>query len=198
MACALLLPGCGGEETEDTVVDAVPSSARGYLHLDRDSDDWREAREALARVPALEAALLDALTGAVEVSGDGEAGVALVPKPVVVKPHDEPVAGPLDELAEYRDLLDGLPHERFVHGYLARAGARSLQSIDRTVRAAAAAADLGGGNMRIRVRARHDAEPGECSAGRGGDELLDAADPGAALYLEVPSIGCAIRGLAGR
>jgi hypothetical protein len=199
VACALLLQGCGSPETDDDVVDAVPATARAYFHLDREAGDWRAAREALARMPALEGLVLDALArGVEEVPGDGEAGIALVPGPVVLSPDDDPAERSLEDLPEYDELLDGLPDERFVHGYVTRAGAGSLRSLDRSVTAAAAAADIDGEGMRVRVRARHEGEPGRCSEGRGGDELLGVADPEAALYLEVPSIGCAIRALTRR
>jgi hypothetical protein len=198
IACVLLLAGCGSAGTDDDVVDAVPADARAYIHLDRGAEDWREARSALSRLPALEGLALDALAGRIDVPGDGEAGVALVPEPVVVGPDDDSVERSLEDLPRYEELLDGLPDERFAHGYLARRAARPLRSLDGSVTAAAASADLDGETMRVRLRALHEGEPGPCAAGRGGDELLEVADPDAALYLEVPSIGCAIRALAGR
>ncbi|MEA2386208.1 MAG: hypothetical protein QOJ22_382 [Thermoleophilaceae bacterium] len=198
LACAILLPACGGGGTDDDVVDAVPANARAYLHLDRGAEDWRAAREALSRMPALEGLVLDALAGRVEVPGDGEAGIALVPEPLVLTPDDEAAERPLEDLPQYEELLDGLPDERFAHGYVGRRAAAPLRALDGSVTAAAAAADLDGETMRVRLRALHRGKPGPCAAGRGGDELLDVADPDAALYLEVPSIGCAIRALAGR
>ena len=48
------LAGCGGDTTEDHVVASVPANARAYLHLDRGSDDWESASEALAKLPSLE------------------------------------------------------------------------------------------------------------------------------------------------
>lgn len=191
----------GESATDDNIVDSVPAGARAYLHLDRASADWRESREALSRLPALEGAVLDLLAGAVEVPGRGEAGVALGAgrgSPIVLGPGDPAAKRSLEDLAGYRDLLDGLPAERFVHGYLARSAAGPLRSLDRSVASAAAAADVDGDRMRIRMRVRHTGKPGRCSSAPGDSALLGTADPDAALYLEVPSIGCAITALAAR
>jgi hypothetical protein len=196
LACAALA-GCGGE-TDDEVVDAVPSDARAYVHLDRDSDDWAGAREALRRMPAIEGYLLDALAGAVELPGEGEAGVAFVPEPVVVTPDDRAVERSLADLPAYVELLEELSEERFVHAYIGRDALGELAALDGTIRAAAVSADLIDDRVLIRARARHDGAGGPCSAGRGGTELLEVADPDAALYVEIPSIGCAVRTLAAR
>jgi hypothetical protein len=200
--CALLLPGCGEEATEDNVVDAVPAEAQAYIHMDRESGDWDDARESLAKLPALESGILDLLEGAVgNVPGESEAGVARVPgrdQPLVVGQDDAPATPSLDALDDYQTLVDGLPEQRFVHGYVSRDQAKGLRGLDASIASAAAGLDLDDGLARLRVRARHDRDAGPCSAGVSGDELLDLADPDAAVYLEVPSVTCAIRAVAGR
>jgi hypothetical protein len=197
LAGAALLAGCGGSPpTEDNVVYAVPDTARAYVHLDRESGDWRAARDALRRMPALASYVLDAASGRVRVPGNGEAGVALLHRPVVFTPKDRAARRSLAELPEYRALLAGLPDQRFVHVWAGSRAVAPLRSIDRSITAAAASADVDGDRMRIHVRVHHDDVVGPCSAGRGDSSLLDAADPKAALYLEVPSIACAMRALA--
>ena len=94
-------------------------------------------------------------------------------------------------------MLAGLPSQRLATLYLARPAAGFLRSIDPTVTSAAAAADVDGDTMRIRAHVRHEGEPGRCAA-IAGDDLVDLADPEAALYVEVPSISCALRALAAR
>jgi hypothetical protein len=200
VALALLVPlaACGEESTDDAVVGSVPADARAYLHLDRGSDDWDEAREALGRLPAIESALLALLAGQVEVPGDGQAGVALVTgrrAPVVLTPEDPPAPRSLAVTPEYEELVAGLPGQRLATVYLARGATRFMRSFDRTVASGAAAADVDGDSMRIRARVRHTAAGGACSAPSGSD-LVDLADPDAALYIELPSIACALRSLA--
>jgi hypothetical protein len=51
--------------------------------------------------------------------------------------------------------------------------------------------------MHVRARVRHEGEAGRCAAIQ-GEDLTGIADPEAALYLEVPSIACALRALAER
>jgi hypothetical protein len=201
LACALVLAGCGGAGvTEDDVVDAVPANARAYVHIDTDSADWKRAREALRRLPALEGTVIDLLGRVAEPPKAGETGIVTLPgaKPVVMRPDDERVARPLAELPAYVDLLDGLPDQRFVHGYLARGALAPLRSFDPSVTAAAAAADVDGDLMRIRLRTAHDAPVGPCSGGHGEEDLLEMADPDAAVYLEIPSIACGLRTLSAR
>lgn len=199
---ALAVGGCGAQATEDQVVDSVPADARAYVHLDRESDDWEAAREALGRLPAIQAVVLDLVAGtAVGVPGAGEAGVALLPgqpDAVVYGPDNRPAERSLADQAGYAELLDAMFPQRFVHAYLAAEEVSFLHSLDDSVRDAVAAADVEGDSMRVRARVRHDDEPGRCSSVSGDAELVDVADPAAALYLEVPSIGCAIRFLAGR
>lgn len=199
---ALALTGCGAKVTDDQVVDSVPSDARAYVHLDRESDDWEAAQEALGRLPAIQAVVRDLMAGTgIDVPGEGEAGVALLPgqpDPVVYGPDNRPAERSLDDRAGYAELLDGMFPQRFVHAYLAAEEATLLHSLDDSVRDAIAAADVEDDNMRVRARVRHADEPGRCSSVSGDAELVDVADPAAALYLEVPSIGCAIRFLAGR
>jgi hypothetical protein len=176
---------------EDRIVDGVPADARLYVHLDRDTRDWRRAAEALSRLPALSVYLPP-----VDLSEEPEAGVALLPgndSPVAFSPELAERERNLGEVPVYRELVDGLPEDRFTYGFVGPSGMRQFRSIDSTLRAAAAATSIDGDTFRLRLRTQHSGEPGACSRGRGGDELLEAADPGAALYLEVPSIGCALR-----
>ena len=201
--CALLLPGCGGDDpTEDNVVDAVPADAQAYIHMDRESADWEDAGEAIAKLPALEGAVLEALEGLVgDVPGESEAGVARLPdggRRLVVSLDDAAVSPSLSALDDYQTLVDALPEQRFVHGYVSRDQAKGLRGLDASIMSAAAGLDLDDGLARLRVRARHDREGGRCSAGVSGDELVELADPGAAVYLEVPSVTCAIRAVTGR
>jgi hypothetical protein len=94
-------------------------------------------------------------------------------------------------------MLRGLPDQRLATVYLARSAAGFLRSLDSTVVAAGAAADVDGDNMRIRARLLHAGEPGPCAALR-GEDLTGIADPEAALYVELPSVACALRALADR
>jgi hypothetical protein len=202
--CAAPLAGCG-ETThhapDDNVIYAVPADARAYVHLDRSSGDWKRARESLARLPAIETALLDLISRAPHPPGNGEAGIALLPgsdKPRVVEPGARPAKPSLGGLPGYQQLIEGLPARRFAHAYVSQGALGPLRRLDRSVTAVAAAADLDGDVMRIRLRAAHRRVVGPCSAGRGTSALLDIADPDAAFYAEVPSITCAIRALAAR
>ena len=199
---ALALPaGCGEGATDDNVVASVPAGAEGYLHLARDADDWEDAREALGRLPAFEAVVLELLAGAVQVPGDGEAGLALLPgadEPVLLAPDDPAESRSLADAPDYRRLLGGLPDQRFVHAYVARGAAGFLRSLDETVASAAVAADVDDDRMRIRAQIRHRGEPGPCGLGSGEPEIVDVADPEAALYVEVPSVACAIGALRER
>ncbi len=191
---------CGEDSTDDGVVGSVPADARAYLHLDRGSDDWEEARDSLAKLPAIESTLLSLLAGQVEVPGDGQAGVVLLPgrdKPVVLTPDDPPAQPSLAASPDYEALVERLPDQRLATLYLARSATRSLRAIDRTITTAAAAADVDGDSMKIHARTRHRGGPGPCSA-TSGDELLEVADPDAAFYLELPSIACGLRSLARR
>ena len=153
--CALLLFGCGEDATEDNVIDSVPADARAYAHLDRESDDWKRASEALGKLPALEGAVLDALEGAVgQVPGDGEAGVALLKgrdRPTVVGLDDPAAEHNLHALDDYQTLVAELPEQRFVHGYLGRAAAKPLRRVDKSIVSAAAGIDL---DRRPRAAAR--------------------------------------------
>lgn len=197
---AFLAGGCGEGATDDGVVGSVPADARAYLHLDRGSEDWDEAGESLGKLPAIETLVLAFLARQVEVPGDGQAGVVLLPgrdKPVVLTPADPPAKHSLAVTPDYEEMLNGLPSQRLATVYLARSGARFLRSLDDTIVAAAAAADIDGDSMRIRARVRHEGEPGPCAA-IVGDDLVGLADPEAALYLEVPSVSCALRALADR
>ena len=77
-------------------------------------------------------------------------------QPVVVEPDD-----PLSELSladapDYKDLLRGLPDERFVHLYLAPSTTGFLRPLDSSIRSAAVAADVDGDSLHIRARVRHD------------------------------------------
>jgi hypothetical protein len=192
--------GCGGEATDDNVVASVPANARAYMHLDRQADDWESASEALAKLPSLEGPIRSMLTRQVEVPGDGEAGVALLPgrrEPLVVEPAD-----PLSELSladspDYKDLLRGLPDERFVHLYLAPSTTGFLRPLDSSIRSAAAAADIDGESLHIRARVRHEGRAGPCYTAT-DDPLVELADPEAAFFVEVPSVSCALRALAKR
>jgi hypothetical protein len=200
LAGAVALAGCGEGSTDDAVVGSVPANARAYLHLDRGSEDWDEAAESLGRLPAIEALVRDILSRQVNVPGDGQAGVVLLPgrdKPVVLTPDDPPAQKSLAVTPDYEDLLAGLPSQRLATLYLARPATGFLRSLDPTVTSAAAAADVDGDTMRIRAHVRHEGEPGRCAA-IAGDDLVDLADPEAALYVEVPSISCALRALAAR
>lgn len=180
----------------DRIVGSVPADALAYVHLDRDTDDWRAAVDALNKLPALQALLLGQAPG---VPGSGEAGIASLGggDPVVItKPRD--VRRSLADLPEYADLVGDLPDDRFAHGYVAPGAIPLFRRFDRSLERLAAAASLDGDRLSVAVRARHRGAPGPCVRGRGGDELLSLADPRAALYLEIPSIRCAIRLLAGR
>ena len=194
--------GCGVSETDDNVVTSVPAEARAYLHLDRQADDWAEARDALARLPALEGMVIPLLEGAVEVPGNGEAGVALLPgrkEPLVLGPDDPEAPRSLADEAEYGELLDGLPEQRLAHLYLGRGAIDFLRSLDSTVTAAAAAADvIEDDRMRLRARVLHDGAPGPCGAKDDDSGLVDVADPDAAFYLELSSVSCALEALAAR
>jgi hypothetical protein len=200
VALVVALPGCGGDTTDDHVVASVPADARAYLHLDRRSGDWEAAREALSRLPALENLVLGFLADQIEVPGDGEAGIALLPgrkEPVVVE-RDDPLSGQsLADVADYRTLLEGLPDSRFVHGYLGRSAIGFVRSHDPTVVSAAAGADIDGDTVRIRALVRHLGQPGPCVETT-AEPLAEIADPDAAFYFEVPSVGCALRTLARR
>ena len=200
LAAAVALAGCGEGSTDDGVVGSVPANARAYLHLDRGSEDWDDAVESLGRLPAVEALVRDLLSGQVEVPGDGQAGVVLLPgrdKPLVLTPADPPAESSLAVTPDYEEMLSGLPSQRLATLYLARPAGGFLRSIDPTVVSAAAAADVDGDTMKIRAHVRHEGEPGRCAA-LAGDDLVEIADPEAAFYLEVPSISCALRALAGR
>jgi hypothetical protein len=202
VALVLLAPlaGCGEGSTDDGVVGSVPANARAYLHLDRGSEDWDAARESLGKLPAIEAIVRDLVARQVKVPGDGQAGVVLLPgrdKPVVLTPADPPAAHSLAVTPDYEDMLAGLGSQRLTTLYLGRPATGFLRSLDPTVVGAAAAADVDGDKMRIRGRVRHEGEPGPCAA-IVGDDLVDIADPKAALYVEVPSISCALRALADR
>ena len=202
LALAVLIPlaGCGESSTDDGVVGSVPADARAYLHLDRGSEDWDSARESLSRLPALEGILLDLFAREVDVPGDGQAGIVLLPgrdKPVVLTPDDPPAQRSLAVTPDYEEMLGELGSQRLATVFLARPATGFLRSLDPTVDAAAAAADVDGDSLRVRARVRHEGEPGPCAA-IAGEDLADIADPEAALYLEVPSIACALRGLADR
>jgi hypothetical protein len=195
-----ILPGCGGDTTDDHVVASVPAEARAYLHLDRRSGDWEAASEALSKLPAFENLVLAYLADQIEVPGDGEAGVALVPgreEPVVVEPDDSLSGQSLADVPDYRSLLEGLPDERFVHAYLARSATGFVRSLDPTVVSAAVGADIDGDTVRIRARVRHAGQPGPCVETT-AEPLAEIADPEAAFHLEAPSVGCALRTLARR
>lgn len=204
LACLALVAGCGGSATEDNVADAVPGDVRAYAHADRGSDDWRDARDALRKLPAIESTivgLLGTIPGEPEADEVGLAIPASGEDPLVLTREDpaiEPRGASLAQLPAYRELLDGLPDERFVHGYLGGDGIRPLRSLDRSLTAAAGAADVDGDRMHVRIRARHDGEPGRCTSRELDSELLEAVDPAAALYAELPSIRCALTFLARR
>jgi hypothetical protein len=200
LAATVALAGCGESSTDDGVVGSVPANARAYLHLDRGSEDWDEARESLGNLPAIEALVTDLLSRQINVPGDGQAGVVLLPgrdKPVILTPDDPPAEESLAVTPDYEEMLSGLPSQRLTTLYLARPTTGLLRSLDPTVVSAAAAADVDGDTMKIRARLRHEGEPGPCAA-IVGDDLVDIADPEAALYVEVPSISCALRALADR
>ena len=181
----------------DRLVGGVPANAQLYVHLDRDTDDWNEAAAAFERLPALTTFLLDRLP---DVPGTGEAGLVQLPgEPlpnVITKPTD--VRRSLADLPDYTSLVDRLSNDRFIHGYATGASLRTFRRLDPSVERLAAAVSSGGDRMTVELVARHRDEPGPCVRGRGGDELLSLADPQAALYLEIPSIRCAIRLVAGR
>lgn len=203
LACACAVAagcgGSGGEKTKDTLVYAVPPDARAYVHLDRDSSDWQRASAALERMPAVRDFLVGAVAGIPDLPKRGEAGIAYDPKPSAITPDTRALRRSLGDLPEYRELIAGLPAQRFAFGYASGRGLRALRRLDPSITAVAAAADvIDGDRMRIRVRVHHDDVVGPCSAGRSDSKLLDVADPDAALYLEVPSIACAVRALAGR
>ena len=198
----MLVPiaACGEDSTDDGVVGSVPADARAYLHLDRGSDDWEDASDSLGELPAIESTVLSLLSRQVEVPGDGQAGVVLLPgrdRPAVLTPDDPPARRSLAITPVYEELMEGLPDQRLATLYLSRPATESLRSIDRTIAAVGAAADVDGDTMKIHARVRHLGGPGPCSAS-GGDELLEIADPKAAFYLELPSIACAVRALARR
>jgi hypothetical protein len=202
LALALVAPfaSCGEGSTDDGVVGSVPADARAYLHIDRGSEDWDDARASLARLPAIESAVLDFLARQVEVPGDGQAGVALLPgrdEPVVLTPDDRPAPRSLAVTPSYEEMLNGLPSRRLATLYLARSGAGLLRSLDPTIVSAAAAAEIDGDEMHIRAHIRHAGEPGRCAA-IAGEDLAGLADPDTALYVEIPSISCALRALADR
>ncbi len=192
--------GCGEDSTDDGVVGSVPADARAYLHLDRESEDWDDARESLSRLPALEGMVLSLLADQVEVPGEDEAGVALLAgrdRPVVLTPDDPPAPRSLAVTADYAELIARLPSQRLATLYLSRSATGFLRSFDRTIASAATAADVDGDSMRVRARVRHVGAGGPCSA-TSGDDLVELADPDAALYVELPSIACALRALAAR
>jgi hypothetical protein len=199
---ALLVAGCGSERTDDDVVDAVPEDARAYVHLDRGAEDWDRAGEVLERLPTLAEALRGLAPSEAEgftVPGGGEAGLAFLDGragPVVLDPDAEPVDPNLGGTRLYTDLVAGLPEQRFLHAYAGRAADIPLRELDASIVAAAAGADVDGDRMRVGARLAHEGEGGPCVAGTGGSELLDVADPDAALYLEVPSVACVLRGVA--
>lgn len=198
----LLALGCGSSRTDDDVVDAVPEDVRAYVHLDREAEDWDRAGEVLEKLPALQDALRGLAPGVAEafaVPGDGEAGLSYLrgrSGPVVLDSDAEPVLPSLGGTRLYTTLLAGLPEQRFVHGYAGRAAVGPLRELDPSVMAAAAGADIDGDRMRLGVRLAHRGDGGRCAASSGDSDLLDGAAPGAAVYLEVPSIGCVLRGLA--
>jgi hypothetical protein len=202
VALALLVPlaGCGEGSTDDGVVGSVPGNARAYLHLDRGSQDWDAARDSLGKLPAVEAIVTELLSRQIDVPGDGQAGVVLLPgrdKPLILTPDDPPAQNSLAVTPDYEEMLSGLSSQRLATLYLARPATGFLRSLDPTVVSAAAAADVDGDTMKIRARIRHEGEPGACAA-IVGDDLVEIADPEAALYVEVPSITCALRALADR
>ena len=197
LALALLAPlaGCGEGATDDGVVGSVPADARAYLHLDRESDDWESARESLSRLPAIESTVLALLSDQVEVPGSGQAGVALLPGQdagVVLTPDDPPAPRSLAVTPGYEQLLGGLPSRRLATLYLARSATGFLRSVDRTIASVAAAADVDGDNIHVRAHVRHVGDGGRCNA-TDGDDLVEIADPDAALYVEVASVGCLLR-----
>jgi len=194
------LAGCGESRTDDGVVGSVPADARAYLHLDRGSEDWDSARESLSRLPAIEGIVLDLLARQVDVPGDGQAGIALLPgsdRPVVLTSDDPPAQRSLALAPEYEEMLSKLGSQRLATVFLARPAIGLLRSLDPTVEAAAAAADVDGDSLRVRARVRHEGQPGPCAA-IAGEDLTEIADPEAALYLEVPSISCVLRALTER
>ena len=200
LAFAVLVPfaACGEDSTDDGVVGSVPADARAYLHLDRGSEDWDDARDSLAKLPAIETTVLSLLAGQIEVPGDGQAGVALLrgrQKPVVLTPEDPPARRSLAITPIYEELIEGLPDQRLTTLYLSHSATEPFRSIDRSIAAVAAAADVDGDSMKISARVRHVGGPGPCSAA-GGDELVEVADPKAAFYLELPAMTCALRALA--
>ncbi len=200
LAVLLQLAACGEGSTDDAVVGSVPADARAYLHLDRGSEDWEEARESLSSLPAIETTVLSLLADQVEVPGDGQAGLALVPgrdEPLVLMPDDPLAPRSLALTPDYERLVERLPDRRLATLYLAGSATGFLRSLDRTMATAAAAADIDGDLMKVQARVKHVGTPGPCST-PGGDELLELADPGAAFYLELPSIACAVRALARR
>jgi hypothetical protein len=214
-----------GGPPRDRIVDAVPADARLYLHVDRDTAGWDDVRGALRRLPALEGrfrALLGDLAPAAG-GGDGERGIVLLagrrgPLVLSVREAQRLVGRPglaggggggpagrseradglgsLAGLPRYAELLRGLPQDRFAHLYASASATRGLRPVDPSLRELAAAASASGGRVHVRLRARHARPPGECGHDRRGGELLDLADDGAALYLELPSVACAIRALA--
>ena len=195
----MLVPfaGCGEDSTDDGVVGSVPADARAYLHLDRGSEDWEKARDSLADLPAIESTVLSLLADQVEVPGNGQAGIALLPgrdRPVVLTPDDPPAPRSLAVAPEFEALVEGLPDQRLATLYLARSATDSLRAIDRTIATVAAAADVDGDSMRIEARVRHVGAAGPCSA-TSSDQLVEVADPKAAFYIEVPSMTCALRAL---
>jgi hypothetical protein len=202
LALTVLVPvaACGEDSTDDGVVASVPADARAYLHLDRGSEDWDAARDSLKRLPAIESAVRSLLADQVEVPGDGQAGIALLPgrdEPVVLTADDPPAERSLAVSPVYEALVERLPDQRLATLYLARSATESLRSVDRSIDTVGAAADVDDDSMRISARVRHLGTPGPCSASTGA-ELAGVADPKAAFYIELPSMTCALRALGRR
>ena len=196
---ALAAAGCGGgDETGDRVVRAVPVDARAYVHYAPESGDWERALDALSKLPALETALGGLLPDPPAEIED-EQGLAYLPgepEPATVHGGSEELDPNLGDAAPYVEILRGLPDERLTHAYLARAALGPLRAIDPSVMAAGVAADVDEDLMRVRMRAVHDREGGPCTEGGADTGLVDLAPPDAALYVEMPSIACALRTLA--
>ena len=168
LALAVLAPlaGCGGDTTDDHVVASVPANARAYLHLDRGSDDWESASEALARLPVARRADPRPARGQIEVPGDGEAGVALLPgregagrrrarRPAVrAQPGRRSGLQGAAPRAARRAVRARSTSRRPRPGSCARSTARSGPPRWRPTSTATA--------MRIRARVRHEGEAGPC------------------------------------
>ncbi len=125
----MLVPfaACGEDSTDDGVVGSVPADARAYLHLDRGSEDWDDASDSLAKLPAIESILMSLLADQVEVPGDGQAGVALLrgrKQPVVFTPEDPPARRSLAITPVYEELIEGLPDQRLATLYLSHSATR--------------------------------------------------------------------------